>query len=109
MSDIVIDRTVFDEMQDSMGADFAAELLTTFLQEAPKMLAELAEAEAAGDSDGFRRAAHSLKTNANIFGAGPLAALAMDLELGGPRPGGVDALGAAYAEAEAALRDLADV
>lgn len=109
MGDTVIDRAVFDELQDSMGTEFTAELAATFLQEAPGMLGELAKAETESDADGFRRAAHSLKTNANIFGATALAALALELELDGPRPGGVDAVSDEYARAEAALRDIVDV
>jgi HPt (histidine-containing phosphotransfer) domain-containing protein len=35
---------------------------------------------AAGDVDSFRRNAHSMKSNANTFGATELAALAKELE-----------------------------
>ena len=55
-----------------MGAEFAAELVATFLDEAPGMVAELKAAAAGGDADAFRRAAHSLKSNASVFGAAAL-------------------------------------
>ena len=42
-----------------------------------------ARALAAGDAERFRRAAHSLKSNSNTFGALALGALARELELGG--------------------------
>ena len=37
----MIDRAVFAELQDTAGAEFVAELVGTFLEEAPQMLAEL--------------------------------------------------------------------
>jgi HPt (histidine-containing phosphotransfer) domain-containing protein len=53
----------------------------TFLEEAPMMLEDLRKALAARDADKFRRAAHSLKSNSNTFGALGLGALARELEL----------------------------
>jgi HPt (histidine-containing phosphotransfer) domain-containing protein len=75
-----IDRDTFRALQDAAGADFVGELVATFLEEAPKMLATLREALAAGDADAFRRTAHSLKSNALTFGAQSLAAKARELE-----------------------------
>lgn len=103
-----IDRAVFTELQATAGADFVAELVNTFFEEAPQMLAELRAAHAAGAAERFRRAAHSLKTNANTFGAAVLGAKARELELGG-LPGdasGIDALQALYETAATALKDL---
>ena len=108
MADL-IDRVVFAELQRNAGADFVSELIDTFCEEAPPMFAELRAALAAGSADRFRRAAHSLKTNAQTFGAMPLGAKARELELGG-LPGdasGVDGLEAAFAETVAALKELA--
>ena len=108
----VIDRKTFSELQATAGADFVAELVDTFLQEAPAMLADLRDAAAAGDATRFRRAAHSLKSNSNTFGALPLGALARELELNGI---GADsdsinarlhALEAEYSRAAAALKEL---
>ena len=108
MADL-IDRTVFAELQRNAGADFVAELVDTFCEEAPHMLAELRTAQAAGSAERFRRAAHSLKTNAHTFGAMALGAKARELELGGlpGNAGALDALDAAYVEAAAALKELA--
>jgi HPt (histidine-containing phosphotransfer) domain-containing protein len=78
-----IDRSTYQELEQTTGAEFAAELVDTFLQEAPGMLDDLRQSLAARDADRFRRAAHSLKSNSNTFGALPLAALAKDLELTG--------------------------
>lgn len=76
-----IDRTTFDELTQMSGAEFINELIDTFLEDTPKLLAEMKTALAAGDADSFRRAAHSLKSNAATFGADPLAQLAKELEL----------------------------
>ncbi len=80
MPDDVIDRGVFAELQAAAGAEFVAELIGTFLEEAPGLLVELRSAAAQGDADRYRRAAHSLKANAQTFGATSLGALARDLE-----------------------------
>jgi HPt (histidine-containing phosphotransfer) domain-containing protein len=107
-----IDLATYTELQDTAGAEFVIELVDTFLEEAPGMLAELRSARAAQDADRFRRAAHSIKSNANTFGAQVLAALARELELKGlaADPAGndtaIDALAAELARAGAALKGL---
>jgi len=53
------------------------------LEEAPDILAELKSAAMTGELDQFRRAAHSIKSNANVFGAHELAELARQMELSG--------------------------
>jgi len=83
MTDAAIDPHVFDELQANAGADFVAELVDTFAEEAPPLVAELRSALAARAAERFRRAAHSLKSNANTFGALALGKLARELELGG--------------------------
>jgi HPt (histidine-containing phosphotransfer) domain-containing protein len=83
MDEPVIDQAVYSALQSTVGAEFAAELVDTFADEAHGMLAELRSARAENHADRFRRAAHSLKTNGNTFGAGKLAALARALELKG--------------------------
>jgi HPt (histidine-containing phosphotransfer) domain-containing protein len=107
--DGTIDVDVFRELQATAGADFVAELVDTFFEEAPGMLAALRTAQAAGDADAWRRAAHSLKSNSLTFGAGALAAAARAQELGGiGSTADVDALEAEYARAAAALKELRD-
>jgi histidine phosphotransfer protein HptB len=117
MADPTIDPAVFKELQDTAGEDFAKELVDTFLEDAPAMLAELRGALAAGDADKFRRAAHSLKSNSLTFGAARLGSLARELEQQGldharaPGDGGVspvDALGHEYARVATALKGLRD-
>jgi HPt (histidine-containing phosphotransfer) domain-containing protein len=114
MSAPAIDRATFDALKETTGADFVRELADTFLHEAPKMLAELREALASQDSDRFRRAAHSLKSNSNTFGALTMGTMARELELSGiakvidnrGRP--LEALAEEYARVAAALAELRD-
>jgi len=108
MNEQVIDPAVFNELQHNVGAEFVGELVETFIEEAPQMFAELRAAFAAQAAEPFRRAAHSLKTNAHTFGAMALGARARALEQGG-LPGDtadLDALDAAFSEAIAALKTL---
>ena len=83
MSAPTIDAATFEALKETAGAEFVLELVDTFLQEAPVMLADLRRALAADDAEKFRRAAHSLKSNSNTFGALALAAMARELEFGG--------------------------
>ena len=76
----VIDSATFEELKQISGAEFINELIDAFLDDAPNMLKNLHTALAAGDIDSFRRNAHSLKSNANTFGAAELGALAKELE-----------------------------
>jgi HPt (histidine-containing phosphotransfer) domain-containing protein len=107
-----IDRATFEALKQTTGAEFALDLVDTFLQEAPSMLDDLRRALAAQDADKFRRAAHSLKSNSNTFGALTLAAMARELELtgvakvieGGGQP--LDALAQEYSRVAAALTEL---
>ena len=106
-----IDRATFEALKETTGAEFALELVDTFLQEAPPMLNELRHALAAKDADKFRRTAHSLKSNSNTFGALTLGAMARELELGGIAKaigGGqpLDALAQEYSRVAAALTEL---
>jgi HPt (histidine-containing phosphotransfer) domain-containing protein len=75
-----IDPTTFDNLKETLGADFIVELIDAFLEDAPVQVRQLKEALAAQDADAFRRAAHTLKSNARTFGAGGLADLSQELE-----------------------------
>ena len=109
MHDDPIDQATFTALEDTAGADFVSELVGTFLDEAPPMLAELRRARDDGHAERFRRAAHSLKSNGNTFGALALGRMAKALELGGIAAIGhgevptLDALEQEYARVAAAL------
>jgi HPt (histidine-containing phosphotransfer) domain-containing protein len=63
-----------------MGADFVSELVATYLQDSRELIVAMRHALDERDVDPFRRAAHSLKSNAASFGAMTLSRLAADLE-----------------------------
>jgi HPt (histidine-containing phosphotransfer) domain-containing protein len=110
MDPSLIDRATFTDLREAVGAEFVTELVDTFLDEAPGMLAQLRAALAGSDADSYRRAAHSLKSNANTFGARDLAGKARDIELAGIDPEAahnlatLDALDTAYTAAAAELK-----
>ena len=114
VNDDIIDRQVFAELQGSAGADFVAEVVDSFVVDAPQHLAQLQRCGAAGEATAFRRAAHSLKSNGNTFGALALAGLARELELadlaatGDRLPPMLAALAAEFERTAAALRSLRD-
>ena len=110
MTQSLIDTAVYAELTDAMGAAFAAELVTTFLEDAPNMIAALKQGATDGDADAYRRAAHSLKSNAEVFGATALATHARDMELSGlpATAPPIPALEAVYADTAHALRALLD-
>ena len=113
MAEPTVDLAIFAELQQAAGADFVAELVGTFIEEAPQMLADLLAARSAGQVERFRRAAHSLKSNGATFGALNLAAQARALELDGFSADAasdlqaIARLRAAYESAAAALQELA--
>ncbi len=113
MTPDAIDLAVFRELQDTAGADFVVELVDTFFNEAPAMLAELRSARLAADAECFRRAAHSLKSNSMTFGATTLGRLARALEIRGldaepaKDEAAIAAIEVAYVDAAAMLKELA--
>lgn len=79
----IIDQETFNELKQMSGADFINELIDAFLDDAPNMIQNMQTALNTKDIESFRRNAHSLKSNANTFGATELGALAKELEMMG--------------------------
>jgi HPt (histidine-containing phosphotransfer) domain-containing protein len=77
----LINLATFEELKQISGEDFINELIDAFLEDAPNMLQNMQSALEAKDVESFRRNAHSMKSNANTFGAMELGALAKELEL----------------------------
>jgi len=77
----VLDPAALSSLSDIMGGDkYMFELIDSFLEDAPQLLADMQKAleeECAGD---LRLAAHSLKSNCADFGAAVLSNLCRDLE-----------------------------
>lgn len=107
-----IDHVTFEKLQNDVGADFVGELVEAYCRETPQLIAKLRQALDADDSDSFRRAAHSIKSTSNTFGALALGGSAQELELLGRNgdlseaPEKVDRLAAEYDRVQQALRDL---
>jgi HPt (histidine-containing phosphotransfer) domain-containing protein len=83
-------------------AEFVADLLETFMTDAPAMLNQIDSAIGNADAGTVRRIAHTLKSNAATFGAGALSEACRELEhaakggdLGGA-PGLAQAIRAEY-------------
>ena len=108
VSEPTIDPATFAALREMAGAEFADELVGTFLEEAPPMIADLRGAWQSRDADRFRRAAHSLKSNSMTFGALTLGAMAKALELGrieDVSASSLDQLDAQYARVAQALTE----
>jgi len=97
-----VDRAVLDGLLDSLGGDreFLVELLQTYLEDSPRLLAAMRTALLAGNAEELRRAAHTLKSNSATFGATTLSRLARSLEEMG-KAGALDSAAAGLAQAEA--------
>lgn len=78
----IIDPTGLQNLLDSIGGDesFLGELIEAYLEDSPNLLAEMHQALASNDSEIFRRAAHSLKSNSANFGAMSLSKMSGELE-----------------------------
>jgi HPt (histidine-containing phosphotransfer) domain-containing protein len=91
----VLDPAVRQRLLDSVGSPaFLDELVGTFLEDAPRLVADLREAARRSDAPEVRRAAHTLKSNGANFGAMVLSSLCREVEVmaGTGTLEGVDAL-----------------
>jgi histidine phosphotransfer protein HptB len=77
----VLDMNTFNALKESYGADFVRDLMDTFFEDTNTQMTQMKNALATNDAETFRRAAHSLKSNAATFGATDLSALARELEM----------------------------
>jgi HPt (histidine-containing phosphotransfer) domain-containing protein len=78
----ILDPAAIDNLREMTGGDagFVAELINTFLQDAPRLLAEMRQAVEHGDAVVLRRTAHSLKSHSAQFGALHFSNLCRELE-----------------------------
>ncbi|MEO7573960.1 MAG: GAF domain-containing protein [Acidimicrobiales bacterium] len=103
----VLDPSAMARLREIAPDDAAlAGLVSSFLDNGAALLAQLADAAGAGDVDGLRRHAHTLKSNAAAFGASDLAERCAALEAQARTGAADDADGqvARIAEAFAAAR-----
>lgn len=81
MNDVPIDRTMLTHLEEEIGGpDVLAELVSTFLQETPRLLDDLDRAAATRDAALIERLAHTLKSTSATFGAVRLSRLARETE-----------------------------
>jgi PAS domain S-box-containing protein len=98
-----VDEDALARLRDSLGEATTAGIVETFLEEGPVLVETLRRSVADGDAEGLRRAAHTLKSNAAMFGGAALAALCQDLErigAGGSVDGAADLVTRAEVEHE---------
>jgi signal transduction histidine kinase/DNA-binding response OmpR family regulator/HPt (histidine-containing phosphotransfer) domain-containing protein len=71
LPEVVLDTAVLQALQEMLGGDpaYLHELIDSFLEDTPALLAGLERSTAAGDSDGVYLVAHTLKANAADLGA----------------------------------------
>ena len=77
-----LDPAALDRLLAMAGGDqaFLAELIDTFLTDAPQLIADMRASVEKGNAAGLRIAAHSLKSNFADFGAPPLSDLCKEIE-----------------------------
>jgi len=102
LPDDILDPAAIENLQELAVGDaaFLAELMDTFLADAPQLLADMRQAVERGDAARLRLAAHSLKSNSADFGAMTLSNLCRELE-GLGRAGKLDGAAEKVTQAEA--------
>jgi CheY-like chemotaxis protein/HPt (histidine-containing phosphotransfer) domain-containing protein len=75
-----LDTSAVENLRELGGDGFVAEVVDTFLDDAPALLATLRTSHEAGDTEELRRAAHTLKSNGQTFGAARFSELCRELE-----------------------------
>ncbi len=78
---VTLDASAVESLRDLGGNEFVAEVIDTFLSDAPALVATLRTTYDQRHADGLRRAAHTLKSNGQTFGAGRFSKLCRELEL----------------------------
>jgi len=75
-----LEPSALDGLRELGGDEFVGELAATFLADAPSLLAALRSSLEAGDAVELKRAAHTLKSNGQTFGAVSFSELCRELE-----------------------------
>jgi HPt (histidine-containing phosphotransfer) domain-containing protein len=80
---MTLDPSALNNYREFMGDEadaFIVDIIETFLENAPRLFGQMETSMASADSQGFVRAAHTLKSNSATVGATLLASLAAELE-----------------------------
>lgn len=85
-----LDQTALDNLSEMTGddPDFLAEMINTYLDDGPNLIAEMQVAAADGDWATLRRASHTLKSHSRTFGAAVLGDLCQEIETQSAAGGG---------------------
>jgi CheY-like chemotaxis protein/HPt (histidine-containing phosphotransfer) domain-containing protein len=106
---VTLEAAAVDGLKELGGEEFLLEVIETFLDDAPKLITALRASNDRGDAEELRRAAHTLKSNGQTFGATVFAELCRTLEERAKRgdlegaSGLVDRIADEYAPLEDAL------
>ena len=112
VGDEIIDADTFNDLKNTMGADFVLEIIDTYNEVTAALIEQLRAALAAQDAATFRRCAHSVKSSSASLGALAFSQEARELELlgkggdlskAGPK---VERLGADFSFVRRALEEL---
>jgi|GEM_PF-569553 len=78
----ILDPAALETLLELVGGEKAlvAELIDSFLEEAPPLFTQLRQSVEQGDAAALRMAAHTIKSSSNDFGATTLAELCRELE-----------------------------
>jgi signal transduction histidine kinase/DNA-binding response OmpR family regulator/HPt (histidine-containing phosphotransfer) domain-containing protein len=101
-SHALLSPAALENLRTMAGGDpaFVTELIETFLEDAPKLLEDMARSLEVGDAAGLRLAAHSLKSNGAEFGASVFSEICKQLEVIG-KSGDLGGAGALVTQASA--------
>jgi CheY-like chemotaxis protein len=75
-----LDASAIESLRELGGEGFLAEVIDTFLSDAPGLVATLRTTHEEGEREELRRTAHTLKSNGQTFGAGRFSELCRALE-----------------------------
>jgi HPt (histidine-containing phosphotransfer) domain-containing protein len=84
-----LDASALESLRDLGGEEFVIEVIDTFLNDAPALVASLRTTYEHGETEELRRAAHTLKSNGATLGAERFSELCRELE-GRARSGELD-------------------
>ncbi|USE36322.1 response regulator [Endozoicomonas sp. SCSIO W0465] len=88
----LIDQSIFNSLKELMEEEFPV-LINSYLEDAPKLMADIQSSSKDANREVLVRAAHTLKSSSNNLGATQLAMIAADVE----REGQANKIGAASA------------
>jgi HPt (histidine-containing phosphotransfer) domain-containing protein len=101
------DGAALENLRELGGDEFLAEVIDTFVADAPTLLETLRRSLEEGETEELRRSAHTLKSNGATLGAEPFAELCRELEQRAKdgRLGDADSLVASIEQEYGRLRD----